>query len=140
MLSLCLCVYLSAFVMFTDIWCIFCSISALISVLLNLGRLNSNNFNAKSRRGKLPFWVTKMVNVFIGKFADEYDVRNEDAYRYFFHNEKSLERLKQLFCENGVPVESYTMEELPSHGLLFPEKHDLVVEYILKYGTEKEET
>ena len=98
------------------------------------------NFNAKSGRGRLPFWTTQLVNKFIGKFAEEYDVKNEDAYRYFFQNENSLDRLKKLFCENDIPVESYTMEELPSYGLLFPEKNELVVEYLLKYGTEKEET
>jgi hypothetical protein len=98
------------------------------------------NLHSNNRRGKLPVWIGKLINVFLEKFAEEYDVKTGDAYRYHFENAKRLERLKKLFEDNNITVDTYSMEELPSWGLLIPHDNEQVVEYMLKYGTEKEET
>ena len=93
-----------------------------------------------SRRGaKWPLWVEKLINKFVTDFSKEYDVSYSDAHKYFF-NGQPPERIAKLFAENGITVETYYIEELPSLGILIPEDNPMVVEYKLRYSSEDDKT
>lgn len=95
------------------------------------------NIHANNKQ-RLPLFFTEMVKVFIEAFSKEYMVSTQEAYRYFWAG--NLERLQKLFAENGVQIETYDMEDLPSRGFIIPDTDPTVVFYKLKYSDPPEET
>lgn len=80
----------------------------------------------------LPNWFKEMINTYVEAFRKEYMVSNQEAYRYFWSGK--LERLQKLFADNGVQMEIYDMEDLPSRGFIVPDDDPTVVLYKLKYS------
>lgn len=88
-------------------------------------------------KSSVPGWFGDMLNDYIEEFRKEYSVSDTDVYRYFFCDK--LERIQQLFANHGVNIEIYTMEDLPSRGVIIPDDDPTVVMYKLRHQTEPEE-
>ena len=94
--------------------------------------------NAKNAGYKMPYWFEVLLNEKISNFMREYQVHQVEAMRYFI-NRSNLTRLVNLFKDNGIEIETYSMDELPSWGLILPDDNPTIVEYKLKYGNTKDE-
>jgi len=96
--------------------------------------LHINNLNLT----KYPVWFEIMLNDYIEQFRKEYQVTENDVYIYFFKSQ-NFERIKKLFKDHTIDVETYEIDGLPSKGIIVPDDNPIIVEYKLKYGTEKQQ-
>ena len=106
------------------------------------------NFNPSATRAgyHIPKYATELINALIIAFCQDYQISNDDAYHYFFGNSSgistktgpdidSMNRLVELLNNNGISASSYTVDNLPSIGIIIEDNDPILVEYKLKFGT-----
>jgi len=92
---------------------------------------------AKEARHNMPYWFEVLLNEKIQKFIKEYKIPSWEANLYFI-NRGSLDRLVELFKNDGIIIEKYSKDDLSSWGLIIPDDDESIVEYKLIYGDIKD--
>jgi hypothetical protein len=97
------------------------------------------NIQGPTKRYPHPAWFKQMLADAIEAFRKEWQVTYDDVIAWAWKDPKSgSERLCEALMILGVKPQPYYREDLPSWGVILYEADPVVVEYILKYGDQKE--
>lgn len=87
-------------------------------------------------KSKIPYWFKCLLEDAISAFAKEYIMSDREVDQEMYLR-SSMSSMVTVLNHFGVFPEPYDITPFPSYGFLIDKNDSKIVEYILKYGYDK---